>query len=256
MTGQDVHPKVVAYTQAADNYVRGRPDYPAEMPGWLRGELAIGPGANVLDLGAGTGKFTKSLVETGARVIAVEPIAEMRRKLASLLPGVEAHAGTAGAIPLPDGSLDAVVCAQAFHWFATAEALAEIHRVLKPGGRLGLIWNVRDERVPWVERLGLIINRHQGDAPRYHSGAWRLAFPHPGFGALEAWRFSHAHVGKPEDVIFARVRSTSFIAALPKDAQREVDDEVRALVANEPALAGKAEVSVPYVTEAFRAIRL
>ena len=256
MTAEHVHPKVVAYTKAADNYVRGRPEYPPELADWLRDAVGIGPGVSVLDLGAGTGKFTKSLVATGARVLAVEPIEEMRRKLVSTLPGVEAHPGTADAIPLPDASLDAVVCAQAFHWFATAQALDEIHRVLKPGGRLGLIWNVRDERVPWVEQLGRIINQHQGDAPRYHTGAWRKAFPHPGFGPLDVSHFAQAHVGAPEDVIFARVRSTSFIAALPADAQDTVDAEVRALIAGEPALAGKTQVAVPYVTEAFRVTKL
>src|ERR1700760_4082943 len=110
---------VQGYTANADSYVRG-----------LTGTLGLNPGASVVDLGAGTGKFTPRLVQTGARVIAVEPVDTMRAKLASALPGVEALAGTAQSIPLADASVDAVVCAQSFHWFANRDALDEIHRVL------------------------------------------------------------------------------------------------------------------------------
>src|SRR5690606_37054894 len=102
------------------------------------------------DLGAGTGKFVPRLLETGARVVAVEPVAAMRAEFARRHPGVELHGGSAEAIPLADASMDAVVCAQSFHWFATARALSGIRRVLVRGGVLGLAWNVRDETVPWV----------------------------------------------------------------------------------------------------------
>lgn len=159
------HSAADGYTKGADTYVRGRPDYPPEIAGWLRDTLGLHAGATVLDLGAGTGKFTPRLLATGASVIAVEPVAAMLDKLAAAHPDVRPLVGTADAIPLPDASVDAVVCAQAFHWFATAEALDEIHRVLKPGGRLGLVWNMRDARVPWVAGMDRIVNEFEGDAP-------------------------------------------------------------------------------------------
>src|SRR4051812_24312774 len=140
---RDLHPAAAkGFTRGTDAYVRGRPDFPPAAIDWLLGDLALGPGKTVIDLGAGTGKFTRLLIETGAVVIAVEPSATMLERLARDLPGVAALRGTAQAIPLTEASIDAVVCAQAFHWFASAAALAEIRRVLKPGGMLGLIWNI------------------------------------------------------------------------------------------------------------------
>jgi ubiquinone/menaquinone biosynthesis C-methylase UbiE len=251
-----VHPSAAnGYTTAADKYVRGRPDYPPEIAIWLRETLGLQAGTTVVDLGAGTGKFTPRLVATGATVIAVEPVDEMRAKLSSALPKVEARAGTAESVPLPEASVDAVVCAQSFHWFATREALAEIYRVLKPGGRLGLIWNPRDARIGWVARLDAIVNRHEGDTPRYYTGAWRSVFPFPGFGSLDEQHFSQGHTGTPEDVLLNRVRSTSFIAALTPDERAKVENEVRELIATEPELSGKEELTVPYETAAFCAIK-
>jgi SAM-dependent methyltransferase len=240
---------------AADLYVRGRPDYPPEVAHWLRDMLGLREGQTVVDLGAGTGKFTRRLVETGASVIAIEPVAAMRAKLAAALPQVDVREGAAQTMPLADASVDAVVCAQAFHWFANAAALAEIHRVLKPGGRFGLIWNLRDARVDWVARLDAIVNRAEGDTPRYYTGQWRAAFPFPGFGPLQEEHFSIGHTGSPEDVIVARVKSTSFIAALPADQQAQIEAEVRALIDAEPTLRGQATVTVPYETAAFVAIK-
>lgn len=239
------------YAVNADQYVRGRPDYPEAIDAWLREMLGLRAGRMALDLGAGTGKFTARLARTGARIIAVEPVAAMRGKLAAALPAVDVRAGSADTIPAANASVDAVVCAQAFHWFATPTALDEIRRVLNPGGRLGLVWNARDASVPWVAALNRIVDAHEGDAPRYASGAWRAAFPHDGFGPLHESLFRNAHAGSPEDVIIDRVRSTSFIAALPADEEAEVVARLRALIAAEPFLAGKDEVTVPYTTSAF-----
>jgi SAM-dependent methyltransferase len=244
------------YATTADHYVRGRPDYPPEVAGWLGEQLGLGPGTTVVDLGAGTGKFTPRLVATGARVIAVEPVAQMLGKLSAALPQVEALPGTAHAMPLPDATADAVVCAQSFHWFATPQALAEIQRVLKPGGKLGLIWNLRDERVDWVARLNRIVDQVEGDTPRYYTGAWRQAFPFKGFGPLHEQHFSLGHTGSPEDVIADRVRSISFIAALPAEQRARIDREVAALIAAEPALQGRQVVTLPYETAAFYTVKL
>ncbi len=108
-----------------------------------------------------------------------------------------------------------MVCAQAFHWFASTEALDEIARVLKPGGKLGLIWNLRDTRVGWVPKLDAIVNAQEGDTPRYYTGAWRKVFPHPAFGPLQAEHFHHVPTGPPEGVIFNRGRSTRLLPASP-----------------------------------------
>lgn len=250
-----VHPAAATgFSHASATYARGRPDYPPALDDWLRSALGLGPGKTVVDLGAGTGKFVPRLLATGAAVIAVEPVAEMLGELSRAHPSVETRQGTATAIPLPDASVDAVVCAQAFHWFATLEAVAEIRRVLKPGGSLGLVWNVRDESVPWVKRMTDLLQPHEGDAPRFYKGTWNV-FPAPGFGPLEQTVFRHEHVGPPERVLIDRSMSVSFIAALPAEEQAKVRAALGRLIVEEPALAGRAEVAFPYRTEAYRAVR-
>lgn len=253
----DIHPAARAGYQArAATYERGRPGYPPDVAGWLRDTIGLAPGKTVLELGAGSGKFTPNLVATGAEVIAVEPVDAMRERLAAANPGVRAISGTAEAVPLADSSVDAIVCAQAFHWFANARALAEMRRVLRVGGMLGLIWNVRDESVDWVAALSRITDPLEGDAPRYHDGTWRRLFPAEGFGPLGDQRFTQRHVGDPEDVIVGRTLSVSFIAALPLAEQQKVATHVRALIAATPALAGKSEVAFPYDTLAYACRRI
>jgi SAM-dependent methyltransferase len=239
------------FSSSADLYVRGRPDYPPQALQWLRDSLGLGDGKTVIDLGAGTGKFTRVLLTTGARVIAVDPVSPMLDRLRRDVPGAEAIAGDAEHIPVAPGAVDAVVCAQSFHWFSTAAAVAEIRRVLKSGGAFGLIWNQRDESVPWVAQMGRIFERYQGDAPRAPSGAWRKVFPARGFGPLHEVRFAHTHVGPPERVILDRFMSVSFIAALPAAERTDVEAQVRALIDRTPELARHSEVTVPYVTVAY-----
>ncbi|MGN8140067.1 methyltransferase domain-containing protein [Pseudomonas sp. 22105] len=255
MKDQVHHAAASGYKTAADTYVKGRPDYPPAVSDWLTGTLGLDGHKTVIDLGAGTGKFTGRLVTTGAQVIAVEPVAQMLEKLSLAWPQVLAVSGTATDLPLPDASVDAVVCAQAFHWFASREALDEIARVLKPGGKLGLIWNLRDTRIDWVPKLDAIVNALEGDTPRFYTGEWRKAFPHPGFGPLQAQHFQHGHTGSPEDVIFNRVRSTSFIAALSDQQRAKIDEQITQLIAGEPQLRGREVVTVPYETAAFVAVK-
>ncbi|HEU4363243.1 MAG TPA: class I SAM-dependent methyltransferase, partial [Mycobacterium sp.] len=149
------HDRSLSFGSQAAAYERGRPSYPPEAIDWLLPADAH----NVLDLGAGTGKLTTRLVERGLDVVAVDPIAEMLEVLRGALPATPALLGTAEQIPLPDSSVDAVLVAQAWHWFDPARAVPEVARVLRPGGRLGLLWNTRDERLGWVKELGRIIGR-------------------------------------------------------------------------------------------------
>ncbi len=128
------------FSSAAGEYERARPSYPPEAVSWLAERTGLGPGRTVVDLAAGTGKLTRLLVGTGARVVAVEPLAEMR----ALIPEGEVLDGTAEDLPLPAAAADVVTVAQALHWFDLDRALPEIHRVLRPDGWLVLVWNMRD----------------------------------------------------------------------------------------------------------------
>jgi SAM-dependent methyltransferase len=240
----------------AEVYARGRPDYPPQARVWLQNELELAPGKVVLDLGAGTGKFTRVLLATGASVIAIDPVPQMLEQLTHTAPEAEALLGDAEHIPLPEAAVDAVVCAQSFHWFATRSALAQIRRVLRPGGVLGLIWNVRDASVDWVARLTALLMPYEGDAPRYDRGEWRSVFRVPGFGPLLEQRFAYGHVGSPQQVILDRVSSISFVAALGPEPRTRLMERVRRLIEETPSLAGRQEVTFPYVTSAYRSERL
>ena len=250
------HPAAEGYSVAAAHYETGRPHYPPGVDMWLRSELALRKGKTALDLGAGTGKFLPHLRHTEATVIAVEPVAAMLAQLLDGNPGIDARQGSAERIPLADASVDAVVCAQSFHWFARVEALNEIRRVLKAGGVLGLVWNIRDESVQWVADLRRIFDAYGGDAPRFHTQEWRKVFPAAGLSPLSETRFLHGHTGPPEHVIMDRVLSTSFIAALPAAERMRVAAQVRQLIASTSDLAGKSEVTMPYVTAAYSCQKL
>ena len=150
----------LSFGAVAASYDRGRPGYPTEAVAWALGERPL----RVLELGAGTGKLTEVLVELGHDVFATEPDEQMLDVLCAKLPDVRATVGTAEQIPVGDQQYDVVIAAQAFHWFETEVALAEISRVLAPGGRLVLLWNQQDQRIPWVRRLGAIIGSQDQDA--------------------------------------------------------------------------------------------
>lgn len=252
-----IHPSAkMGFAARAASYAQGRPDYPAGLGAWLLQDLGLTSGRRVLDLGAGTGKFIPLLKATGAEIIAVEPVGPMRERLAAAHPDVEAIEGTGEAIPLPDRSVDAVTCAQSFHWFANEQALAEIHRVLRPSGVLGLVWNERDESVPWVAALDALIRPYRGDAPSQQSREWRRLFPGSGFGPPKQCHFTHVHEGPPEIVIIERCLSISYIAALPAEEQAALSARIAALISETPALAGRARVAFPYQTTAFSCIRV
>ncbi|WNJ82462.1 class I SAM-dependent methyltransferase [Pseudomonas canadensis] len=255
MTGVHTSAQQGFSTQAV-TYAQGRPDYPRQLTGWLADTLHIDTLSSVIDLGAGTGKFTRLLSTLAPTLIAVEPVAAMGAQLTKLLPDVRLVNGTAESIPLPAASADAVVCAQAFHWFSTEAALAEIHRVLKPGGRLGLVWNVRDESVDWVAAITDIITPYEGDTPRFHTGRWHEAFTGEYFSEPEMTCFPYSHVGSPQEVIMHRFLSVSFIAALPEASKAVVTAQLQALIDTHPSLKGRDTVAFPYQTQAYVCHRL
>jgi SAM-dependent methyltransferase len=231
---------VAGFGRAAEAYERGRPGYPADAVAWLAEKLGLVLGRTVLDLGAGTGKLSRLLVETGARVVAVEPVDEMRRLLTTVA-GVEAIAGAAEAIPLPDASADACTVAQAFHWFEPVAALAEIHRVLRPGSELALLWNRLDEADPLTAAFTAVLARYRAHPPvgyPWPEGYDRTAL----FTPPELRTFANVQELDP-DTIADRLASESSITVLPEEQRRQALREVRALA--------PGTVVLRYVTEVY-----
>jgi SAM-dependent methyltransferase len=246
------HPTAAAgFGRAADAYERGRPGYPPDAVSHMAAELGLAPGATVLDLAAGTGKLTRMLTATGAKVIAVEPVEGMRRVLMSALPGVEVLDGTAEAIPVADGGVDAVTVAQAFHWFDAEPALAEIHRALRPGGSLGLIWNAFDTSLDWVAALQALVHVQRRGEPQYGRSGWRETLEASSFFGPIGERTFGLIQELDTDGLVARIGSISYIATLPDAARVQLLDEVRALVSDLPR-----PLRLPYRTDTFITHRL
>jgi SAM-dependent methyltransferase len=210
--------------------------------------LGLGPGSTVVDLAAGTGKLTRLLVGHAARLIAVDPSETMLAALHERLPSVEARAGTAEAIPLPDSSAHAVFAGQAFHWFRAEEACREIARVLVPGGGVALLWNRarwRDAGHAWLPALNALLAPYRQAAGEFPSGdnRWRRAFE-ARFEPLACEEYDHVHRVGPDDLV-ALVGSWSWIANVPQPERGDVLARVRTLVADTP------EIALPYRTEVF-----
>jgi SAM-dependent methyltransferase len=236
--------QAASFGVAAGVYERARPGYPDEAVDWL-----LPPGArHVLDVGAGTGKLTRSLAARGLAVTAVEPSDGMRAELARVLPGVTVLAGSAEEIPAGAGTADAVLLAQAWHWVQPARAVPEIARVLAPGGRLGLVWNIRDERVDWVAELTRII--HTDSYTDNGSEAPAVGAP---FGPVERFDVEWS-MPVTADRLVELVASRSYIITMEPAGRDERLRRVRELVATHPDIGGAAEFPLPYVTRCSRAV--
>jgi ubiquinone/menaquinone biosynthesis C-methylase UbiE len=249
MTDGRIEPAAEAFGAAATDYERARPSYPPEAVAVLTEAIGLGPGITVCDLAAGTGKLTRLLAATGARVIAVEPVEGMRDALEAAVPNIEILDGTAEAIPIDDGVLDGVTVAQAFHWFRFDEALAEIHRVLRPGGTLAILFNERDERVPWVKTWNEVIEWHTRRIAYYQRTDWGDLLAGHGLANV---RYHAVEWLQPmtRDLVASRVRSVSYIAQLDASGQQEYVDRVLALVDgfDEP-------FDLPYIAHVWLATR-
>ena len=229
--------RALSFGAAAAEYDAARPSYPADAVRW-----AIGDARRVLDLGAGTGKLTRVVLDLGLDAVAVEPDGAMR----DLIPA-ESYAGTAEEIPLPDASVDAIVVGQAFHWFDASRALPEMVRVLRPGGTIGLLWNLYDDRVGWVSAL---CDLCEAEARHSLSNAGTPPFDGAAIGTSDPEVRQVPHEQQMNRALLGtQLRSTSRFILLP-------EDEREALVARAVALAPAEEFPLPHVCDVWRATKL
>jgi SAM-dependent methyltransferase len=232
-----------SFGPAARTYDEIRPGYPAEAVDWLVPQTA----RRVLDVGAGTGKFTRLLQGEDREVIAVDPSAQMLEVLREKVPGVETLLGTAEKLPLPDESIDAVTVAQAWHWVDRERGPREVARVLKPGGTLGLVWNSRDERVDWVRELGAAMGSNEALTPDSPDDVELGAAFAPGEEFEHGWTQRLTRQG-----LLALVRTRSHFLVKGPSEQAAVLHAVEAVLARHPEAVRDGSVDLPYVTRAYR----
>jgi len=247
---------VRGFDRLAEAYERGRPGYPVTAVRHLGRVLHLGPGATIVDLGSGTGKFTRALAPLGAARVAVEPTEGMRRVFERVVPDVLVLDGTAEEIPLPDRFADAIVCAQAFHWFRPRPTLEEFARVLRPGGGVGLVWNTWTdgaEGATWWHRVWEVADRyHRKERSRVGWRPWKKEFGGPSsrFGRLHLRKFPNEQRA-PVATIVDRVLSTSSVAVQSASERRRVAREVREIVRADPLTRGRRVLRLPMVTEVY-----
>lgn len=231
-----------SYGAVAEAYDRARPSYPAEAAVRLVGRAGGDP-LRVLEIGAGTGKFTELLVATGHRVIATDPSPEMLGFLTARLPDVPTLVATAEQLPVPSRSVDIVVAAESFHHLDHDRALAEVARVLRPGGTFALVWNFRDEGIPWVRKLGRIIGAEKGEELVAPLRACEYFDDDLGESEYRFWQ----DLRRPE--LFDLVRSRSAVAVLPEHEREDVLDRVGALYDDYGR--GPDGMKLPYLTRCY-----
>lgn len=244
-----MHRSTVGFERSTSAYDHGRPEYPPEAALSLLRHCRVGPSTSVLELGAGTGKFTGYIRQCTSHVLASDPSAAMRTSFAKKWPDIACVGARADHLPLRSSSMSAIICAQAFHWFADSRSIAEMVRVLAAGGFLGFAWNVRDERVAWIAELTRIIDVYSDDTPRYRTGAWRRALA--ASAELEALQEeSHIHVVTCDrTTVLDRVASISFIAALDPIRHAEVLKQVNDLLDTHAETRGRTMYEMPHRTD-------
>jgi SAM-dependent methyltransferase len=234
----------LSFGPAAELYDRIRPTYPPAALEWALGSVPL----RIVDLGAGTGILTRVVRALGHEVLPVEPDEGMRERLSRSTPGVTPLAGRAEAIPVPDGSVDAVVAGQAYHWFELEPAHREIARVLRPGGVFAPVWNIRDESVPWVAALSEIADAAERPGGGLHDGWIEHDFG-PDFGPVERALFPH-EVQMTADRLVELIASRSYYIKAPPERRAGIEAAVRALAADLPET-----FPLPYGTVVYRSRR-
>jgi ubiquinone/menaquinone biosynthesis C-methylase UbiE len=242
-----------AFGTRADDYERHRAGWPAEAVERALAGTGAGPEATVVDLGAGTGKLTRELVPRVARVIAVEPSGDMRRQLEARVPEADVRAGTAEAMALGDASVDAVLVGEAFHWFASVTAVAEIARVVRPGGGLALLWNAHHfGGEPWVAAMGELLTARRAAGVtainRKQTGLWRDAFDGSAFGPLEHYQTRHEQ-RTDVDGLVAHIATWSFVGALEDEPRAALERDLADLLRREHPTPD--HVAIPYRTDVY-----
>ncbi len=246
----------IGFERAAERYERGRPEVPPDAVEALVHTLSISERSAVLELGAGTGKFSRLFGPRAGRYLALEPVPGMRALFRRQLPHIPLVAGVAEALPVRAGRFDAIVAVQAFHWFDASRAMEEMRRVLRPGGAVGLVWNARDESVDWVHQESRILDRYDEREPRYADGAWRAAWKDPpGFSPLELQTFSFVQ-RMDRATALDRFLSISFIASLDAERHAEAEAAIGSLLDTHPETAGRPEIELPYRCEVYTSHRL
>lgn len=240
-------PRALSFGVVAEAYRRARPSYPGEAVRWALPRVPC----PAVDVGAGTGKLTEALVALGCDVVALEPDDAMRAVLEAALPGVEARAARAEALPVADGSVDAVLAGQAFHWFEQERFLAEAARVLRPGGMLGLLWNVFDDRVEWVAELAELLEAF--DRQTRHGPAVGPPFAgQAGFAEPESRQVPHARRLDADLLVELASTRSRTLTLSPADRERLLQDVRRLALTRH----GEGTFELPYVTKVWRATRL
>lgn len=242
-----------SFGAVADLYDETRPDYPDDAVEWALAPVGAPASVRVADLGAGTGIMTRRLVALGYAPVPIEPDPKMRARLEASTPRIAARAGSAEELPLPDGSLDAAIAAQSYHWFDHDRAHRELARVIRAGGVFAAIWNIRDESEPWVRALSEILgeDRASDSARQIDPGLGSFG---SGFSPISSAVFHHSQWYTPDTLVGLLQSRSYFITASPEH-QAELSQRVRELAVSHPDLAGRDRFAMPYRTEVYRSVR-
>jgi SAM-dependent methyltransferase len=247
----DLYERAWSSSDSAAGYEWARPAYPDDAVEFLGEVLHIGPGSIVLDVGAGTGKLSRNVVRLGCKLIAIEPLPEMRDQFRDAVVGIDVLDGTAEALPVDVESVDAIVAGQAWHWFDSWAAVVEAERVLRPGGGVGLLWNEYDESVRWIKDIAGLGRESKLRSQSPSTREWRTAFDgRPRWTDLEEVSFPHVH-SVSRDQVVGRVMSSSVIAALTLTERARFAQRAREILDSHQDARETETVLMPYRTQVF-----